>query len=195
MKIKAAIWGWTLLLLISFSSNQNNNFDESDESNKIDLVLDSIQVTVGGKAMNEWNLNLSNRYRVVTVINGESQKSIEMLEKLEKLMITVGIHHHYAYLVYVYGDKKGLTDYSSRDGALTYKYPLLYDSLNAFREANYGVVGGGYNTFLLDENNEIIESDKGLSEDFFKKVITHSKKQPKFLDSPPQNINPLESNP
>lgn len=191
MKIIATIWSGIMFLLVSFYSNQNINFDNSC---KINLVLDSIQVTMGGRATDKLNLNMSNRYRVVTLINGEDKKYLNTIKSFKNLVEKIGIHHNYVFLVYVFGDKSNLID-DIRDDGLAYNYPVLYDSLNLFRETNYEMIGENYNTFLLDKNNEIILMDSELSENFSQKVVEHSKKQPIFLDSPPLRPKPLESNP
>jgi len=152
---------------------------------KINLVLDSVQVVTGDEIYNKFDLGVSNKFRVVTLINGDCTKCIMTLQAVNALIDTVGVHNFYSFLVYVHGDDLDLFDYYNETG-IKFKYPLLYDRTNSFGRNNTSAIRKDINTFLLNSENEVILSGNINNEDFFNKIIAHSKNQPQIIDSYPE---------
>lgn len=167
---------------VSFSFGKND---------KIDLVLDAVQVVIDGDYYSPTDLS-TNRYKIVTALNGSCTGCISEFQRVEALIGAIGLHNHYAFLVYVYGDNLALFDYYNEND-IKYRYPLLFDNSSAFIKRNRRVLDNDINSFLLNTKNEIILSGNILDENFFNKVIEHSNEQPDIRDTFP--IHQIESLP
>ncbi|WP_198675327.1 hypothetical protein [Pleomorphovibrio marinus] len=161
---------------------------DKEHSEKINLVLDKVDVRMDGKHWERMNLNTDNRFKIVTVIEADSEESWSVLQKMDELIEKVGLHSHYSFLVYVRGDNVDLFYSSEGDKDDSYRYPVLIDRQDVFRNANSGIIAeNGYNTLLLDLDDSILKKDVEFSNHFFEKVVEHSAKQPRFIDNPPRH--------
>lgn len=171
-----------ILLMVFLSGSQNAAFHNSD---KIDLALSSAKVMMDGNPIDYRDLHLTNRYRVLSVMDGGGSADRASIMKMKSLIDSVGSHYYYTFLVYIQGEGLDSFDDFKEDNGLEYGYPLLYDWKSVFNESNKEVLESGYTAFLLDVDNNILEKATTLNAVFFEKVVSHSKKQPQFLDSPP----------
>lgn len=171
-----------LLLMVFLSGSQNAAIHNSD---KIDLALSSAKVMVDGNPIDYRDLHLTNRHRVLSVRHGGGSDALASIMKMKNLIDSVGSHYYYTFLVYIQGEGLDSFENFREDNGLEYKYPLLYDWKSVFSESNKDILESGYTAFLLDVDNNILEKATTLNAEFFEKVVSHSKKQPQFLDSPP----------
>jgi hypothetical protein len=163
-------------------------FTDVSQPEKLDLVLEKVEVVAGGKTLESKDLNISNRYKVVTVIGAESVDYTLILNRMKELIEEVGVHNHYSFLIFVEGKDAGSANLQVGGEGLQSWFPLLLDPQYIFRNTNAELVGqGSYTTFLLDRDDRVIKKDLAFSDDFFDRVIEHAATQPRFIDNPPKH--------
>ncbi len=164
------------------------SFTNLPQPKKLDLVLEKVEVVVGGKTLESKDLNTSNRYKVITVINVDCVDYTSILNRMEELIEEVGVHNHYSFLVFVEGKEAGSAKLQVEGEGLQSWFPLLFDPQYIFRNTNAELVGqGSYTTFLLDREDRVIKKDVAFSDGFFDRVIEHAATQPRFIDNPPKH--------
>ncbi|SHN23002.1 hypothetical protein SAMN04488057_11246 [Cyclobacterium lianum] len=184
------LYPYVMLTCLAFILHLPRNY--CFDQGSINLVLDSIEVVLFGEVIDVSELNIENRYKIVTVVDGDDPNFMAQLKEIGKAIDKIGSHSPYTFMIYVRGDNIDPASYGIGDKGLFFKYPLLYDSQDAFRKANPTVSKlDGYSVFLLDSDSEILLKNYSFSDEFVSTVIEHSQNHPKFIDSPLPRPKPL----